>query len=159
MSLPIEFTFSPEKADGASEVQEEEQRALAQAQESSSVMVQGLTDGHVQQGCMGMYELYAGTVINKRCVWRLCDVPKIGSSREERFLYYGYNQKNGSKKWYISTREHMEAGRATGFMKVDSIAFIPDKIRAPWLANDGADAWPAEPGVEVQKGEVQRGAL
>jgi hypothetical protein len=137
-----------EKQAGARQVKEEEERALSEAKGAPSVVMEGLPEDHVQQGCMGRYALVAGAVINKRGVWWMRELQE-GAVRQERFLFYGFNQKNGSKKWYISTREHMEAGRATGFMKVDSMALTPDQIRASWLANDGGDAWPIAPHVQA----------
>jgi hypothetical protein len=70
---------------------------------------------------MGVYELVDGKEVNGRGVWQM-------AGEEEVFMYYG-----STKQWIIGTdRANMEAGKAAGWMKVDSTALTPDQITETW---------------------------
>jgi hypothetical protein len=102
----------------------EEEWAMAQAQEARSIMVEGQEEGDYQYGCMGMYELVKGTVVNRRGVWQLRD-------KSDTFLYFSQID------WWINDEESMEAGEAAGCIHVTSSALTPDRATAQWhVAND-----------------------
>jgi hypothetical protein len=79
---------------------------------------------------MGVYELMEGKEVNGRGVWQM-------AGGQKHFMYYGRN-----KEWWISKREDMEAGKASGWMHVASTALTPDQIiplyaHETWRVHDG----------------------
>jgi hypothetical protein len=74
---------------------------------------------------MGMYELMEGKEVNGRGVWQI-------AGGKGWFMYYG-----STKEWYISgKRAKMEAGKASGWMRVASTALTPDQITETWQVYD-----------------------
>jgi hypothetical protein len=63
---------------------------------------------------------------------------------KEAFMYYG-----SSNGWYIYDREHMEAGKAEGWVIVASTALTPVKITEGWQVSDGK-AWVDAPKVRAE---------
>jgi hypothetical protein len=76
---------------------------------------------------MGVYELMEGKEVNGRGVWQM-------AGGQQYFMYYGSN-----KQWLISAREAMEAGKAAGWMYVDSTALTPDQVTETWKVWDGTE--------------------
>jgi hypothetical protein len=93
--------------------------AGAQAKQASWIKLEGQEEGDLQQGKMGVYELEEEKEVNARGVWK--------ATGKEMFMYYGSNN-----EWWICDREHMEAGKAGGWMMVASTALTPDKITEGW---------------------------
>jgi hypothetical protein len=83
-----------------------------------------------------VYELMEGKEVNARGVWQM-------EGGQERFMYYG-----STKKWFISNRADMEAGKGAGWTKVASAALTPEQITETWQVWDGT-AWIAAPKVRV----------
>jgi mannose-6-phosphate isomerase-like protein (cupin superfamily) len=115
-----------EKRAAAGSLEHERQQAMAQAGQTSSIMLEGQEEGGPQHGLMGEYELVEGKEVNRRGVWQKME------GGQELFMYYA-----STKKWYISGRESMEAGKAAGAMRVASTALTPDQSTEMWMVVDG----------------------
>jgi hypothetical protein len=117
---------------------------MAMAAARRDIFVEGQEQGDSQHHLMSMYELMEGKEVNGRGVWQM-NVLLAGG--QEYFIHYG-----SSKKWYISNRESMEAGKAAGWMRAASNAFTPDQITitTPWQVDDGT-AWVEAPKVRTRK--------
>jgi uncharacterized protein YuzB (UPF0349 family) len=104
---------------------EEQAQAMAQAQETRSIMVEGQEKGDCQHSRMGMYKLMEGKVVKGRGVWQHQGGIKF-------FMYYT------SMSWWISRKEDMEAGKAAGWITVESSALTPDRATAQWHVCDSS---------------------
>lgn len=78
---------------------------------------------------MGVYELPEGNQVNARGVRK--------RTGQGWFMYYA-----SSDKWYIGSREGIEAGKTYGWLCVASTALTPDKITEMWQVPDGTGTWP-----------------
>jgi hypothetical protein len=122
----VRVCSSVEKHAAEQRVEQEQEQALDQAQQSRRLVVEGIADD--SNRLMGVYALVEGKVVSGRAVWQ-----KQGEG-EETFLYY-----SGNGEWYSSDREDMEAGNGTGFMALVSAALTPDQSRPSeqWEVDDG----------------------
>jgi hypothetical protein len=106
-------------------LEQEQVRALAQAQQVQQLVIEGLAD------LVGVYELVKGKVVNGRAVWQCLD------EGEQRFLYFA-----NTSEWFVSDQGDMEAGSATGFMSIATAALTPDQAHPSelWQAYDGEES-------------------
>jgi hypothetical protein len=121
----------------AERLEQERQRAMAQAKQARSIKLEGQEEGDPQQSSMGVYELEEGKEVNARGVWK--------ATCKEAFMYYA----SSKNQWIISHRENMEAGKDEGWLCVASTALTPDKITETWKVYDGK-AWPDGPKVRAR---------
>jgi hypothetical protein len=91
---------------------------------------------------MGMYELMEGKEVNGRGVW------ECKGWVHSTFMYYG-----STKKWFISDREYMEAGKNAGFVSVASSALTPDQVTETWQVGDDTTrpGWVDAPKVRARR--------
>jgi hypothetical protein len=121
-------------------VEGEQADALAQAEESRTLLVEGLEDD--RNGMMGVYNLMHGKVVSGRAVWQSSD------GGTERFLFYA-----STNEWYVgSDRAGMEQGHDKGWMLLTTTALTPDRARPSevWRVDDGAD-WVPTTAVRVRR--------
>jgi hypothetical protein len=91
---------------------------------------------------MGVYELMEGKEVNGRGVWQI-------TGGQEYFMYYSFY-----KRWYISDRADMEAGKAAGWMRVASSALTPDQVTETWKVgpkSHGGKGWLDVPKVRARR--------
>jgi hypothetical protein len=124
--MRVRVCSSVEKHAAEQRVEQEQEQALEQAQQSRRLVVEGIADDFNR--LMGIYALMEGKVVSRRAVWQ-----KQGGD-EETFLYY-----SGNGEWVISTREAMETGNPGGFMALVSAVLTPDQARPSevWEVSDG----------------------
>jgi hypothetical protein len=96
--LRVRVCSSVEKHAAEQRVVQQEEQAMAQAQLSRQLVVEGLVNDQTQ-AIMGAYELMEGKVVNGRAVWQQ------QGGQWERFLYY-----SSTDSWVVGKREAMEAG-------------------------------------------------
>jgi hypothetical protein len=114
--LRVRVCSSVEKHAAEQRVEEKQEQALEQAQQSRQLVFEGLANDYFQ--LMGVYQLIDGKVVNGRAVWQ-----KQGGTTE-RFLYCAH-----SSKWLVSIRGNMEKGSTAGFMFLATAALTPDQAR------------------------------
>jgi hypothetical protein len=138
-NLRVRVCSSVEKHAAEQRVEQQQEQALEQANQSRQLVVEGLA-GHVHS-LMGMYALVEGRVVNRRAVWQ-----KQGGDGE-MFLYY-----STVNQWLFSDREELETGGCSGYMSLASAALTPDQIRPleVWEVDDGA-GWIATPEAQVRR--------
>jgi hypothetical protein len=138
--LRVRVCSSVEKHAAEQRVEQQEEQAMVQAQQSRQLVVEGLVNDRIQS--MGAYELMEGKVVNRRAVWQ-----KQGG-QWERFLYYSSNN-----AWVVGKRERMEAGSTTCMMTLATTALTPDQARPSdvWRVGDAAGIRVAAPEVRVQR--------
>jgi hypothetical protein len=141
--LRVRVCSSIEKHAAEQRVEQEQEQALEQANQSRLLVVEGLSIVHDRDhNLMGVYSLMEGKVVNGRAVWQ-----KQGG-HFGGLLYY-----SADSEWYFSEREHMEAGNGTGYMHLISAALTPDQSRPSevWEVDDGTGKWVASPEVKVRR--------
>jgi hypothetical protein len=134
----------------AERLEQERQQVMAAARGARDIFIEGQQQGDHQHVLMGLYELVEE--VNRRAVWQM-------AGGQEFFMHY-----TSTKQWWLSTREHMEAGEAAGFMCVDSFALTPDQITETWQVgptSHGGKGWLDVPkvGARVWTMEEKRAAL
>jgi hypothetical protein len=117
---------------------------MAAARQCTDILLEGLQQGDRTYILMGVYELMEGKEVNGRGVWQMA-VWQMAEGEEELFMYY-----SSDKQWWISGRASMEAGKASGYMKVASAALTPDQITETWKVGDGT-GWPDAPKVRARR--------
>jgi hypothetical protein len=137
--LRVRVCSSVETHAAEQRVEQEQEQALEQAQQSRRLVLEGIVDDFNR--LMGIYALMEAKVVNRRAVWQKQD------GVEETFLYY-----SGNGEWYISDREQMEPDNAGGFMHLVSAALTPDQPRPSevWEVGDGTKLV-ASPEVRVRR--------
>jgi hypothetical protein len=120
------------------ELEQERKQAMSAARQCTDILLEGQQQGDHQHYCMGMYELMEGNEMNGRGVWQM-------AGGVEWFVYYA-----STKKWLISHRAAMEAGKATGSMYVASTAPTPDQVTETWKVSDGTGGWVDAPKVRAR---------
>jgi hypothetical protein len=135
----VRVCSSVEKHAAEQRVEQEQEQALEQAQQSRRLVLEGIADDFNR--LLGVYALVEAKVVSRRAVWQ-----KQGED-EETFLYC-----SGSGEWFFSTREQMDAGLAGGFMSLSSAALTPDQARPSeqWAVTDGTK-WVLHPEVQVRR--------
>ena len=126
-----------EKRAAAERLEQERQQAMAAARQCTAILLEGQQQGDHQHDLMGVYELM-DKKFNGRGVWQM-------AGGQECFMYYG-----STKKWFISDREDMEAGKASGWMRVASTALTPDQITETWQVYAGGGKWVDAPKVRAR---------
>jgi hypothetical protein len=116
-NVRVRACSSVEKHAAEQHVEQEQARALEQAQRSRQLVFEGLATD--QNYLMGVYQLMEGKVVNGRAVWQL-----VQGGTQELFLYCADN-----RIWCVSQREHMERGENRGRMLLDAAALTPDRAR------------------------------
>jgi hypothetical protein len=138
--LRVRVCSSVEKHAAVERVKQEQVQALALAQQSRQLVVEGAEE--VLSRMMGVYELMEGQVVCGRPVWQIAE-------GGEWFIFYSTDS-----CWFVSTREHMEAGDGDGFMSLDTAALTPTQPRPSevWQVdvNDNG-RWVEEPGVQIRR--------
>jgi hypothetical protein len=125
-NLRVRVCSSVEKHAAEQRVEQEQEQALEQAQQSRRLVVEGLVFG---RNSTRVYELMEGKVVNRRAVWQKQD------GEREKFLYY-----TSDKTWnFSSNRKTMERGGREGFANVHSAALTPDQALPSevWEVKDG----------------------
>ena len=106
------------------------------------IQISGQSSGDHQHNKMGVYELQDVSThwVNGRGVWK--------REGKEDYLYYA-----SSGKWYVSDKENMLAGKATGWVHTAAdTALTPDKISAEWKVYTGKrGVWEAAPKVRSKE--------
>jgi hypothetical protein len=124
--LRVRVCNSVEKYAAEQRMEQEQEQALAQAQQAHTLVLEGL---EVDPGSlMGVYKLVKGKVVNDRAVWQLQE----DDDEDGAFLYFANN-----RRWYISDKTNMEKG-LTGCMGLSTAALTPDCAHPSvvWAAND-----------------------
>jgi hypothetical protein len=110
----------------AERLEQQGQRAMAQAKQGRRIKLEGQEEGDPQQDKMGVYELEEGKEVNAR------GVRKRKGGGEEAFMYY-----NGSVAWLVGDREDMEAGRNMAWLCCISGALTPCALPQGWRVVPG----------------------
>jgi hypothetical protein len=97
--------------------EQEQKQALAQAQQSYTLVLEGLEDDEGE--LMGEYKLMEGKVVSRRAVWQ-----KQDGNGNDRFIYY-----SSQNEWAVSDRADMEKGGDSGGLFLDTAALTPDQSR------------------------------
>jgi hypothetical protein len=105
---------------------EEQTQAMPQAQEARFIMVEErhhgrARGGQFRHGCMGIYKLVEGKVVNGRGVWQLTE------EGTDIFMYF-----NSVGAWFICDREDMEVGNNRAWFCNPSWALTPGTLSQGW---------------------------
>ena len=103
------------------------------------ILLEGHQQGDDEHDLLGLYELVEGKMVNGRGVWQM-------AGGQEYFMYYA-----STKKWFISGRADMEAGKGLGcWMYVASAALTPDQVTETWRVAPGDGKWYDAPKVRAR---------
>jgi hypothetical protein len=144
--LRVRACSSVEKHAAVQRMEQDQERALAQAQQAHTLVHEGLEGGTIFAELMGVYKLMKGKVVNRRAVWQK------QSAGGGAFLFY-----SSSNKWLFGNQESMELGLSIGFAHLTTTALTPDQARPSevwYMQNEDEDAEPAfvaRPEVRVRR--------
>jgi hypothetical protein len=123
--LRVRVCSSVEKHAAVQRVEQQQERALAQAQQAHTLVLEGLEDD--EDALMGEFKLMEGKVVSGRAVWQQ-------DGLHNWFLYYAC-----SNKWLVSDEESMENGIDGGWAFLETAALTPDQSLSAevWEVSNG----------------------
>jgi hypothetical protein len=116
-TMQVRACEAGEKQSEQQRVAREESNALKQSLERPVIVVSGLQEDihHV----MGRYLLVRGMVFNRRAVWT--------RNGDQGRYYDRYLYRDAVGQWVVNKRASMEAGHASGWLDMASMALTPDQ--------------------------------